>query len=82
MICGYLPYPLDGILRHHLVTPPTPMRKYVPGVPEELDQVILKCLEKDRDQRYRSAKDIYADLKQVSEILFGRDTADESQEQV
>ncbi|MCX7624725.1 MAG: tetratricopeptide repeat protein [Candidatus Sumerlaeaceae bacterium] len=35
----------------------------IPGIPEELNQIILKCLEKDRDQRWASAGELAQALR-------------------
>ncbi|HEY1695843.1 MAG TPA: serine/threonine-protein kinase [Polyangiaceae bacterium] len=43
-----------------------PPSRYNPEVPAALDQVVLKCLAKDPDERYRAAKDIYRDLNHVA----------------
>jgi eukaryotic-like serine/threonine-protein kinase len=45
---------------------PTQLIDSVPGIPPELDQIILHCLEKDREQRFQSAQDLAFDLKQIS----------------
>lgn|GEM_PF-925909 len=66
MVTGVLPYPSEGILRHHLMTPPTPLRTHIRNYPPELEQVILRCLEKDRDKRYRNAREVYEDLKAIA----------------
>jgi serine/threonine protein kinase/Tol biopolymer transport system component len=54
----------NAILHH---TPPS-ARALNPKLPAELDAIIEKCLDKDRELRYQSAGDLRTDLK-----LLGRD---------
>ena len=42
--------------------PPRPLRGFRPEVPPRLEAVILKCLEKDRAQRYLNVADLACDL--------------------
>jgi Tol biopolymer transport system component len=44
---------------------PPPLRQVNDKVSAELERITLKCLEKDPDLRYQSAKDIVADLKRL-----------------
>jgi serine/threonine protein kinase/Tol biopolymer transport system component len=51
----------DGILNRD----PPPASEANPAVPQELDRIIGKALEKDRDVRYQTARDLEADLKRL-----------------
>jgi eukaryotic-like serine/threonine-protein kinase len=44
---------------------PAPVTQLNPGLPSELDRIICKCLEKDRDLRYQVAAGVRADLKRL-----------------
>jgi len=48
---------------------PKPPSHYVTGVPPELDRVILKLLEKDRANRYASARQLLGDLHTIRREL-------------
>ena len=53
---------IGGAILHEEPRPPRSLR---PDVPDALDQILLKALEKDRDLRYQSAADIRADLQRL-----------------
>jgi serine/threonine protein kinase/Flp pilus assembly protein TadD len=55
----------DAIFNHS----PAPARVANPDLPEQLDSIISKSLEKDRDLRYQSAADLRADLKRLKRDL-------------
>ncbi|MFQ5777047.1 MAG: protein kinase [Terriglobia bacterium] len=45
-------------------TPPSP-RYHNPDIPSRLEDIILKCLEKDPAHRYQSAQDLLADFRRL-----------------
>ncbi len=68
MATGQAPFHGDttGVLFLSIVqeTPEAP-RQLNPDVPEELQEIISKCMQKDRDQRYQHASEIHADLQRL-----------------
>jgi tetratricopeptide (TPR) repeat protein len=55
-------------MRHKTEPPPDP-REINPRVPVELARIILKCLEKERENRYASAEELHAELEELEERL-------------
>jgi eukaryotic-like serine/threonine-protein kinase len=68
MAAGTLPFRgestgviFDGIMNHV----PVPPARLNPDVPAELERIISKCLEKDRNLRYQHASDLRTDLQRL-----------------
>jgi eukaryotic-like serine/threonine-protein kinase len=50
-----------------LETDPAPMTTLVPMTPPALDRLVKKCVAKDREERWQSAKDLTDELKWIAE---------------
>jgi non-specific serine/threonine protein kinase len=48
---------------------PEPITSLRTGVPMELERIVSKCLEKNRDERYQAAADLIADLRRLQRTL-------------
>ncbi|MBI5191061.1 MAG: protein kinase [Nitrospirae bacterium] len=49
----------------HVHTPPKPPKTLNPAIPDRLDQIIMKCLEKDRNNRFGTAAELAMSLREV-----------------
>jgi serine/threonine protein kinase len=70
LVTGRLPF--DGIdvpelCASILTKPAVPLSAVHPDVPPELEEVIARCLEKDRAKRYRNVAELAQDLAQIWE---------------
>ncbi len=50
----------------HLQEQPAPPRQHWPEMPVRLEEIILRCLKKDPDERYRSVEELSRDLEALS----------------
>ncbi len=55
------------VIQQILSQEPPPLDKVQPNVPRDLSTIVMKCLNKDRTDRYSSARDLAQDLRSVSE---------------
>jgi serine/threonine-protein kinase len=75
MASGKVPFDADnfmGILTQHMYKKPALIRAIVPQpqeVPPGLEAVVMKCLEKKADLRYRTMDDVILDLEKVEQGL-------------
>jgi serine/threonine protein kinase/tetratricopeptide (TPR) repeat protein len=68
MLSGRMPFegPSTGdVIGLILYKQPLPLGRYAPEIPAELDRIVTKALEKDREERYQVVKDLALDLKKL-----------------
>src|SRR5678815_4320191 len=53
-----------------LTAEPEHLRQYRDDVPVELEQVVAKCLRKDRESRYQSASELMTELKSIQPVSY------------
>jgi serine/threonine protein kinase/tetratricopeptide (TPR) repeat protein len=72
MLTGRVPFDGDGSLgiavKHKLEKPPVP-KKFNHAIPDDLNRMILKCLEKDPKNRYQNVEDLHRDLSKIEQQL-------------
>jgi tetratricopeptide (TPR) repeat protein/predicted Ser/Thr protein kinase len=78
MSTGALPFRGEstGVIFEAILTrTPVPPIRLNPDLPAELERIILKCLEKDRNLRYQHASDLRTDLQRLKRDLESAATA-------
>jgi serine/threonine-protein kinase len=72
MIAGSVPFQGKDVHRQIIAiqeSEPTPLSQQVEGVPERLEEIVSKCLAKEKDERYQTAKDLLIDLRNLRRKL-------------
>ncbi len=65
LITGKVPFKGENVFYQHLFEPVPPIKKFRESVPDKLVQIVEKCMEKKREDRYQSAQEILNDIKLV-----------------
>ena len=72
MVTGRVPFEGDTALsiaiKHKGESPKDP-KEYNTQIPDDLSHLVLKCLEKDKDRRYQSAKELYSELNNNERVI-------------
>jgi len=72
MVTGQVPFegdtPFTIGVKHKSEIPQEP-KKINEQIPDDLNLLIMKCLEKDKDNRYQSAEEIHSDLEKIEKGL-------------
>jgi hypothetical protein len=76
LLTGVVPFTAENgnymaVLSQHLTAPPRPPRELVPDIPPKIEQIILRALEKDPDQRYQKIEELIAALRDAQLTLTG-----------
>lgn len=72
MLTGLFPFPgptPTDVVISIAERQPTPLARYAPDVPAELQRIITKTLAKDREERYQTTKDLLVDLKKLKQQI-------------
>jgi len=62
MVTGRPPFIQGDVYYHHLHTQPTPPKQLNTRLPDSMNRIILRAIEKTKEKRYKSAEELLADL--------------------
>ncbi|HEX2909995.1 MAG TPA: Stk1 family PASTA domain-containing Ser/Thr kinase [Chloroflexia bacterium] len=68
MLTGHIPFDSDNpvaLALKHIEEPPPPLRRFNPNVPTAVEQIVLKTLSKNPQQRYASADQLARALRGI-----------------
>jgi serine/threonine protein kinase len=66
MLVGVVPFEgsnMVDVIYKHLTEPPKPLRQIDASIPKELEDIVLRCLAKQKEQRFGSAQELQQALK-------------------
>ncbi len=72
MTTGRLPFSGEtttDIVASIVKTEPLPLTRFSPELPSKLEEIVAKALEKDREERYQTAKDLLVDMRRLRKRL-------------
>ena len=72
LVAGRLPFQgltASDVVASILTTEPVPLQRFSANVPQELQRIVRKALQKDPDERYHLAKEMAIDLKNLRRDL-------------
>lgn len=72
MITGRLPFRGENyvdVIGAILHKEPPALTELVEDIPHEIDALVRKCLRKNRDERFQSARELLADLNELKQVL-------------
>jgi Tol biopolymer transport system component/tRNA A-37 threonylcarbamoyl transferase component Bud32 len=74
VLAGRVPFWFEGATPTQVISmiiqqEAPPLRRYAPGVPDELERIVMKALENRRDDRYQSMKEMLVDLRRLGRRL-------------
>jgi tetratricopeptide (TPR) repeat protein len=65
LITGKVPFKGENVFYQHLFEPVPPIKNYRSDVPDKLIEIVEKCMEKRREDRYQSAQEILNEIKLI-----------------
>ena len=60
---------VDEIFRKHVFEPVPSINQLRPEIPKLLADIIEKCMQKEKDARYQSAKEVLEQIKKIEETI-------------
>lgn len=78
MVTGKVPFAGDtalSIAMKHKGESPQDPKEHNPQMPADLNTLILKCLEKDKNNRYQGAEELYSELENIEKAIPTSDRA-------
>jgi len=74
MLTGINPFKADelaAVMGRILTVNPEPPSSIDPDIPAEIDEIVMKCLEKQKEDRWRSTDVLYSKLRDVEKRKQG-----------